>query len=207
MDEVLPSVFHWSAFHERIRQDVHSYWLPGSATLIDPMLPDAVLERLRTGRAPERIIVSNRHHWRHSARAVEEFGCSVHCHEAGLHEFADGRAVEGFSFGDEVAAGVRALELDAICAEDTALRIETPHGGALAFADGLIRAPDGSLSFVADRLMGDDPEEVKRGLRRALGRLADEADFDHLLFAHGPPLVGGGGRQALRRFVDAGAAT
>jgi len=56
----------------------------------------------------------------------------------------------------------------------------------------------GSIGFVRDELIGDDPEAVKRGLARAFEGLL-ELDFDHLLFAHGEPLVGGG-KAALREF-------
>jgi hypothetical protein len=48
--------------------------------------------------------------------------------------------------------------------------------------------------------MGDDPEAVKRGLRDAFAELL-ERDFDHLLFAHGTPVVGGG-KAALEAFLD-----
>ena len=201
-DEVLPGLHHWTAFHERIRQPVSSYYLVSAAALIDPMLPEEGLDWLAGLGPPERILLSNRHHYRHSGRFVDAFGCPVLCHEAGLHEFEGGPRVEGFAFGDEVAPGVVALELDAICAEDTALHVAV-GGGALAFADGLIRSADGSIGFVPDVLM-DEPETVKRGVHEALRRLL-QRDFDHLLFAHGVPLVGGG-KSALREFVDAGAA-
>ena len=72
--------------------------------------------------------------------------------------------------------------------------------GALSFADGLIRHDRGALGFVPDSLLGDDPEGVKDGLRTSFRRLL-ELRFDNLLFAHGPPLVGGG-KQALREFLD-----
>jgi hypothetical protein len=84
---------------------------------------------------------------------------------------------------------------------DAALRIAA-GGGTLSFADGLVRSGDGSLAFVPDSLLGDDPDEVKRGLREALWRLL-QLDFDNLLFAHGQPLAGGG-KQALRDFLEAG---
>jgi glyoxylase-like metal-dependent hydrolase (beta-lactamase superfamily II) len=48
--------------------------------------------------------------------------------------------------------------------------------------------------------MGDDAATVRAGLRESLRRLLD-LDFDHLLFAHGDPLIGGG-KRALRQFVD-----
>jgi hypothetical protein len=200
MEEILPGIFHWTAFHERIRQRVSSYYVEPSAALIDPMLPDEGLEWFEKRQAPERILLTNRHHYRHSARFVERFGCPVLCHQAGLHEFEGGPPVEGFSFGDEVSPGIVALEVGAICPEDSALHISSGEDrGALAFADGLIRSSDGALAFVPDFLMGEDPEAVKRGLRKSLRRLVDQ-DFDSLLFAHGMPLVGGG-KSALREFA------
>jgi hypothetical protein len=80
---------------------------------------------------------------------------------------------------------------------ETALHIDLGEG-LLSFADGLIN--HGRLGFVSDGLLGDDPEGVKRGLRDAFRALLDR-DFDSLLFAHGNPLLGGG-KQALREFVD-----
>jgi hypothetical protein len=198
MDEIVTGIFHWTAFHERIRQDVSSYYVAPSATLVDPMLPADGIEWFRERQPPARILLTNRHHYRHSARFVEAFGCPVLCHEAGLHEFEGGPDVEGFAYGEEPAPGIVALEVGAICPEDAALHIAIGQG-LLAFADGLIRRDDGALAFVPDFLLGDDPEGVKRGLRGSLSRLV-ERDFDSLLFAHGKPLVGGG-KAALEEFL------
>lgn len=201
MDELLPGIFHWKAFHEGIGMEVgsHCVRLHGEITLIDPMEPPEGLEWFRDA-PPTRILLTNRHHWRHSGRFVEAFGCQVRCHRAGVHEFDDGREVEPFDFGEEVAPGIRALEVGAICDEDTALHVRSGEG-ILAFADALIRYR-GALGFVPDSLIGADPERVKREMRRSLASLLD-ADFDHLLFAHGEPLVGGG-KSALRRFLERG---
>jgi hypothetical protein len=198
MDEIRPGIMHWTAFHEGIGIDVSSYYLADVATLIDPMTPAEGLDAVDAVRAPELIVLTNRHHLRHSARFVDRFGCTVMCHEAGIHEFEDGPAVEPFRFGDELAPGVTALEVDAICPEETALHIDMAEG-ILAFADGIVRW-DGKLRFVSDRLLGDEPEEVKRGLRRAYTALLDRT-FDDLFFAHGLPLLGGG-RSALERFLE-----
>ena len=45
----------------------------------------------------------------------------------------------------------------------------------------------------------DNPEETKAALRDAYRRLLD-LDFDHLLLAHGDPVVTSG-KQALRTFA------
>jgi hypothetical protein len=199
MEELCPGVYHWTAIHPRIGVEVSSYFLADSSSLIDPLLPPEGVGWLRKKGPPERVILTNRHHYRHSGEISDEFGCPVLCHRAGLHEFGDGREVEGFEFGDQLASGVRALEVDAICPEETALHIAAGPG-LISFADGLIRH-SAEPGFVSDGLIGDDPEAVKRSLRAAFRRMLD-LDFDGLLFAHGDPLIGGG-RDALRRLAEA----
>jgi hypothetical protein len=79
------------------------------------------------------------------------------------------------------------MELDAICPDETAIWFAEQR--ALALADGLVREPpDGLPGFVPDRLMGDDPEGVKAGLRAGFARLAELAPHN-LLLAHGLPIV------------------
>ena len=203
MDEVLPGVLHWTTFHEGIGQPVHSHFFVEGCALFDPRVPeDGGLEEVARHGRPEAILLSNRHHLRHAEAFAERFDCPIRAHRSGLHAFAgDGPDVQPFEFGDAVAPGVRALEVGALTAEDTAFHVAAGPG-ALLFADALIRDGDGELTYVPDALMGDDPEEVRRGLTAALERLLDEADFDALLFAHGAP-VPAGGRERLAAFVAA----
>jgi hypothetical protein len=84
-----------------------------------------------------------------------------------------------------------------LCPEETALLI--PRGeGVLALGDAIVRDGD-RLGFVPDELMGDDPGEVRRGLKRVFTDHLQRA-FDHLLLAHGAPWIGGG-KDGLRRFL------
>ncbi len=192
MKETVDGIFHWKAVHPRIGVEVGCHFVAASGTAIDPLMPADGIEWF-DGRGVQRVVLSNRHHLRHAPQLAERFGCPILCHESGLHEFAGGPLVEGFEFGDRLAEDVVALKMDAICPDDTVLRIEA-GGGALLFADSLIHY--GEVGFVPDHLIGDDPEGVKRQVReRAEGLL--EEDFEHLLFAHGDPLVGRG-REALR---------
>jgi hypothetical protein len=200
VQEIAPGIFHWTALHDGIGQMVHSSYIPSAATLIDPMEPDEGLDWFAERQPPERILLANRHHYRHSGRFADRFGARIYCHKSGLHEFEGGPAVKGFAFGDEVAPGITAHEVGVLCPEETALFIDM-GGGALSIADGVVEWPGKpGLSFVPDGLLGDDPEEIKNGLRAAYGRLADELEFETLLMAHGDP-VAGGGREALRSFV------
>jgi len=209
VQETLPGVFHWTGRHPKIHIEVSSYWLDGSGVLFDPLVPaqeglEWFAERAVT---PTAILLSNRHHHRESQRFVERFGCSVHCNRAGLHEFSRDDAVEGFDIGETLPGGVVACELGAICPDDTALYV--PAKRALVIADGVVRGgpygESGPLGFVPDSLM-DDPPATKRGLLAACARLLAELDFDHLLLAHGGPVVGDG-RELLQDLVDSGGRT
>ncbi|HEX5146330.1 MAG TPA: hypothetical protein VFV85_04850 [Conexibacter sp.] len=204
MEELAPGLWHWTAFRETIKRTVHSAYAEPARTLIDPMLPDDGAGWFAQHGPPERIVLANRHHLRHSAQLAERYGCTVHCHEAGLWDLHDAPVrVRGFAFGDELAPGVVAHRVAAICPEETALHLTDGRGpGALAVADGVIRDDDGALAFVPDFLLGDDPERVKRGLAEAYLRLAGELEFDVLLMGHGDPWVGGA-REALRAFAQA----
>ncbi len=209
MQEVLPGVFHWTARHPRIQIEVSSYWLEGSGVLIDPLVPtreglEWFAERTV---APTSILLSNRHHYRESDRFAERFGCAVHCNRLGLHEFSEGQDVHGFDVGDLLPGGAVAQAVDAICPDETALQL--PANEAVVFADGIVRGGPygrgGPLGFVPDSLM-DDPPATKRGLLAACSRLLQELDFQHLLLAHGGPVVGDG-RELLQELVDSGGRT
>jgi hypothetical protein len=198
MDEILPGVMHWSAVHPNIRARVHSAFHVETRTLIDPMVPEEGLAWFEA-HPPERALLTNRHHLRGAEEFAAAFGCSIHCHPAGLHAFEGGPDVQPMEPGDTPAPGIRVLEVGAITPEEVALHIDAGPG-ALAFADGVIRGTDGRLAFVPDSLLGDDPAAVKRGLRAALARILDEREFDGLLLAHGAPAARGG-RAELEAFL------
>lgn len=195
MEEIAPGIWHWTARHPKIGMDVSSYYLPEARVLIDPLTPSEVIDRLEELGPPQEILLSNRHHYRDSGKLMDRFDCTVRASRPGMYEFEAG---EPFDFGDTLAGGaVVAYEVGAICPDESALHI--PSVRALAVADGVVHYGDG-LRFVPDAYM-DDPEETKAGLKDAYGRLADELDFDHLLLAHGTPVVGDG-RERLRRFAS-----
>jgi hypothetical protein len=198
IEELLPGLAHWRAFHPHIQKTVHSTFLTRSGTLIDPMAPAGGLEAISALARPRRIVLSNRHHYRDSAAIAARFGCPVFCHEAGLHEFSPAQEVHGFAFGDAVATDAIALELASITPEETTLLLDIGPG-ALSFADGLTRGERGALAFMPDELLGEEPERVRHGLIDRLNRMLDE-DFDVLLFAHAEP-VRSGGHDILRAFL------
>jgi hypothetical protein len=198
MDEILPGLLHWTAFRDTIGTDVHSCLHAASGTVLDPMVPPEGFDAF--GDHPiRRVVLTNRHHYRDADAFRERFGASVHCHEAGLHEFGPGQDVQGFAFGDELAPGVTALEVGVLTPEETAIHLDG-GGGALAFADAVTRGRDGAFAFFRDSLLGDDPEAVRAGLRDAFARLAREREFTALLLAHAEP-VRDGARERLAAFA------
>jgi hypothetical protein len=201
--EILPGIFHWTAIHPEIRVPVHCHYLEPARMLLDPLVPAGGLDWFERRERPRHVLLTNRLHSRETARFVAAFGCEIWCNAAGLDHFgADGElpglVVRGFRAGEPLPGGVRSLEIGELCPDETAFWLPGAEP-ALAIADGIVRDEAGALGFVPDELIGDDPEAIKRALRRAYRRLLS-LDFDHLLFAHGEPWLGGG-KRALAEFV------
>lgn len=198
MKEIADGLWHWTNRHPLWGGQVSSYYLIGERVLLDPVLPTGGVKWFHRHHAPPvHIVLSNRHHDRDSWKLHAEFGCEVHCIANGAYELEGRGPVTTFAFGDELPGGIHVHEVGSISPDESALFI--PAHRALAVADGVVR--DGhDLGFVADHLM-DRPDLTKKGLLRAYRELS-QLEFDHLLLAHGAPVVGDG-RTALRDFADA----
>jgi hypothetical protein len=205
ISEILPGLFHWTAVHPNIHQPVASYWLEEGGVLIDPLIPpDEGIEWFADrSSAPTAIVLSNRHHYRDSGELVERFEIPVYCARSGMHEFSDDRNVTAFDFGDELPGGIVTHEIGAICPDETALYLEGHQ--AIVIADGVVRMGQEPLGFVPDSLL-DDPADTRQALLDAYRRALDELEFEHVLLAHGGPLIGDG-RAQLQEFVDSGGRT
>ena len=208
MQELIPGILHWRPFNDSIGEYVGSHYAEaldgGGPTLIDPLLDadGAELRQIAERGAPARIVLSIGLHRRSVERLSDEFGCPAMCHRAGVGRLDDlSVPIEPFECGDELAPGITAVAMGAIAPDDAALHIGAGDG-ALLFGDGLMRY-GGELGFAPDSLLGDDPVAVRGAMEESvIAVLEMDLEFDHLLFAHGDPLVGGG-REALRRFAAA----
>jgi hypothetical protein len=201
MREVLPGIIHWTTFHDGIGVAVSSHYVEPAGVLIDPRLPPNGLEDAFAGRArPQQIVLTTGLHARHAKQFAEAFGCVIRASPEALDRVGADVPAEVYHDGDEVAPGVTAIHIGALCPDEYALHIaaDGDRGGAIAFADGLMRYGD-VLGFFSDDLLGEDPEQVKAGLNDAFRGLLTR-EFDHLLFGHGDPLIGGG-KAALKEFV------
>ena len=191
MDEIAPGLWHWTALRETIGTEVSSYYLTAERVWIDPMLPPERADWFQ----PEHAVLTCRHH----SRDAWKLDCSVWVVEQGAHELEGRGEFRTFAWGDDLPGGMVAYEVGALSPDETALHI--PAHRALAIGDGVVRWRDvEGLTFVPDSLM-DDPEATRAGLRAAYLRLLDELDFDHLLLAHGEPVVGTASED-LRKLVE-----
>jgi hypothetical protein len=199
MREILPGLFHWTAVHPEIQIEVSSYYAEAAGAVLDPLIPAEGLDWFGSHTTPRHVILTNRLHYRHSREFRDAFGCQIWSNEHGIDHFTPDQNVRGFRAGDPLSGGIETHAVGVLCPDETALRIPIQQG-VLAVADGVIRMGDGPLVFVPDFLLGDDQAAVKRGLKAAYRELLD-LEFDHVLFAHGNPWIGGG-KDALRAFVD-----
>jgi Metallo-beta-lactamase superfamily len=193
--EAAPGVLHWSARHPSAGIDSASHLLTAEGILIDPIAPGEGIEAL-DDRGVTRILLTNRHHTRSAFEIQDRLKVPILAPQPGMHDLPADR-VQPYEHGAEVVSGIRAHAISETWPDETALEI--PAHRAVAIADGITNY-DG-LGFFADHLLGDDPEAEKQRLREGFARLVEAVAFEHLLFAHGPPIIGNG-REALRAFVQ-----
>ena len=196
--EVASGILYWSATHPRIGQEVSSFYLTGARVLLNPIMPPDGLEWFFTGPPPAAVVLTNHHHRRDSREFTERFGIKVHLVEEGAELFEDDKVpLEPFAFGDTILGGLTAHHVADAWPDETA--IEIPGCRALAVADAVMRV-NGELALVPDQYM-DDAGVERPQLIEGMQRLVDTVDFDHLLLAHGDPVLGDG-RDQLRAVLS-----
>jgi hypothetical protein len=197
-NHIASGIVHWVATHPNTGSDAHSYALLDSGILLDPILPeDGGIEALAEFE-PQQIVLTGRHHTRDSKSIADHFGIKVRVSQPGAEDASRKVEVVPFQWGETLAKGVTAFEIGAICPDESAIYSQG-SSTALACADGLIRRGN-ELGFMPDSLLGDEPEAVKRDLRHVYREMLD-LDFDHLLLAHGDPIVDHG-HDELAAFVS-----
>jgi hypothetical protein len=206
MEEILPGIWHWAVPNPSIGGAlVSSYWLD-SGVFVDPLPPpDVELEWFaERPTPPTAVVLANRHHYRASALLHERFGCQVHVPATGLYQFTNGEPVVGYAPRDTMPGGLGAVEVGALSPDDGGLYLAS--ASAIWLADTVVRSmtdPESGIGWVPDSLM-DDPPLTKRRLLAAFTRVLDEFEFEHLLLAHGLPLVSDGRRKLEQLVRDGG---
>ena len=186
--EVKPGLHQWSTHNPQIDADVSSHLI--GAALVDPREPQEGWDALPT--RPEVVVLSSGNHLREAGAAARHFGGlpirGVRAAQERLASEGKDVTLEVVESEEEAAPGLQAIVVGVLSDDETALLVTDVTGGALLIADGLLPMHDGTLGFVPDALLGEEPEQVKAGLKERLATLLDR-DFDTLLFAHGLPIT------------------
>lgn len=181
--EIVPNLWHWSAWHERWKVDLSSCAWKGSdaLVLVDPVRLDdahlAMLERIAT---PAAILLTNQNHERDADWFRRRYRIRVHVHRdavPGIEIVPD----EFFEDGAILPGGLRAVHAPGASPSETAFW-SASSGGVLMIGDAVIRTPRMDLGFLPEEHCRDaarNRESVRKLL--ALG-------FDTASFGHGQPI-------------------
>jgi hypothetical protein len=197
MREIFPGVFFWTAEHSAIGASVSSYYVDSANVVIDPKLPHGGFPAVPGH--PDAVVLTSGHHDRDARAFSDHFGVPIRALPQAAARLHGELQIASVAAGELVAPGIEILRIGVLCDDEGALLITTPTGAAVAIADGITHRDDG-LGFFRDELLGEDPDAVKRGLKAAYANLLDR-DFQHLLFAHGEPVLNIG-KETLAAFVS-----
>jgi glyoxylase-like metal-dependent hydrolase (beta-lactamase superfamily II) len=190
--EVIPGVLTWSAFSERFQYDFNGWWIDG--IVVDPVAPDDEAELVRRG--AQRIILTNRNHFRAAARVRELTGARVAVHPADAAFVRE----KGVIVDDELAYGERIggfVVVDAHGKSPGEIALHWPERRLLLVGDACVSPPGKGLALLPPAVIDDLP-----ALRQSLARLAG-LDFDTLLVGDGVWWEHGG-KAALQALVAGG---
>jgi glyoxylase-like metal-dependent hydrolase (beta-lactamase superfamily II) len=196
MREILPGILTWTWFAERQGYDFNGYLLrlPDGNVCVDPVeMTEEVLREI-AAEGVQRIVLTNRNHFRASMKVKERTGASIAIHPADA-EFARGK---GTAVDGELQPGQPIGPLTVVAAPGKSpgeIALHWPERRLLVVGDACVGKPPGSCAVLPDAVIDDKPRLV------ASLRALAELDFDALLLGDGAPILSGG-RAALRRLVE-----
>lgn len=196
MQTITDGLTTWDWFSERSGYDFHGTWLRyGSWNLvIDPVEPsDELLRQLVESRL-ERILLTNRNHFRAAARVKAATGARVAVHPADA-DFVRGK---GVTVDDDLVPGQMVGPFRVISAAGKSpgeVALHWPDRRLLIIGDACVGNPPGKLSLLPAKVIDDLP-----ALRASLARIADEVDFDTVVVGDGAHVLSAA-RQALAELV------
>jgi len=199
MREILPGVLTWPWFSERQGYDFNGYLLrlPGGNLCVDPVeMTGEVLEEI-SAFGVQRIVLTNRNHFRASMKVKERTGAPIAIHPA---DAAFTRA-KGTAIDEELVPGQRLGPLEVVAAPGKSpgeVALHWAERRALLVGDACVGKPPGSCALLPDAVI-DDKARLLDSLRAL-----EQLEFDALLLADGVPIVSGG-RAALRRLLEGSA--
>jgi glyoxylase-like metal-dependent hydrolase (beta-lactamase superfamily II) len=179
MTEIVPGLFHYKIFDERIKSQSDSYALVagGRVALIDPLpLDPAQLRRLGT---VEAIVLGTPSHQRSAWHLRRDHKAKVYAPE-GFGDLEEKPDVT-YKAGDALPLGIRPLHAPGPAKAHHVFHIATKPGVLLC--TDLLHVGSKGIEFLPDKYM-DDAARARESARRLL-----EIDFDILCFGHGDPVT------------------
>jgi hypothetical protein len=173
--------------------------------LVDPLVPEPLWPELDAlaERADRIAVLITIHYHVRSAAAVhsryrDRAEVSVHAHKSVRRLLEPDVPMEEIVPGEPLPAGAEAFAIGSPRRSETPVLI--PAARALCFGDAVVGV-DGELRVWQLSGMSTNEDWYERRFLPTLRPLA-ELGFENVLVTHGPPVVGGG-REALRRGLNA----
>ena len=194
MDEIVPGLRRWTAFHDEWNEEVASLALEtdDGLVLIDPLDPPRELRR------PDHVLLTVYWHGR-STKDLKAKRVWAQSRSAQPLRNRGVAVTDAFAPGDELPGGVQAYQT----ARVNEVVFWLPNGRALAVGDVLLgagakpRPTDAALRLCPERWLGKATHD---DLRRTLRPLLD-LPVQRVLVAHGKPVLRAGTR-ALEAALD-----
>jgi glyoxylase-like metal-dependent hydrolase (beta-lactamase superfamily II) len=187
MKEILPGVFTWPWFSERHGYDFNGYLFrhQDGNICVDPVeMDEAVLDELaREGVSA--IVLTNRNHFRASAKVSARTGAQVLVHPADAAFVRE----KGVQVSGDLAEGQRVGPFTVVAAAGKSpgeVALHWPARRILVIGDACVGKPPGACALLSPQVIDDLPR-----LRRSISDLSG-LDFDALLLGDGAPILTGG---------------
>jgi glyoxylase-like metal-dependent hydrolase (beta-lactamase superfamily II) len=192
MYEIVSDVWSWDWFSDRFGYDFHGFYTVGLA--IDPVeLPADVLADL-VRRGVDRIVLTNRNHYRDAARLKAATGARVAVHPSDAAFVRE----KGVEVDDALEVGGRVGPFTIVDAHGKSpgeVALWWPERRLLLVGDACVGPRPGELGLLPAKVIDDLP-----ALQASLSRLARTYDVQTLLLADGHPILDGA-QTALGRLV------
>ena len=179
--EILPGVHRWAAFSpaHKVELAAHSVWEGRTLLIFDPIpLAAEVFDWFPTPQAPDAVVLTNGNHERDAARWRELFPLPIWAAPE-TEPVLDG--VRRWDVAHPPFPGWRIIPLPGGAPGESAWFC--PAKSLAVFGDAVVNLPGRGLELLPAKYCRDAAE-----LRESLRGLPE---FDHAVFAHGEPLLGG----------------
>jgi glyoxylase-like metal-dependent hydrolase (beta-lactamase superfamily II) len=178
------SLWLWHVYDPAVKSDLFSSAVKTDARLflIDPIpLAPSCLEEMAVPIGGASVLVTNLNHLRAAAAFARQFDAPIFAARLVVGEFS-ATSARTIADGERIGPGVSAVVIDGAATGETAFHF-ADDGGTMVVGDALINFEPYGFTLLPPKYCSD-----QKAMRRSLRRLLDWP-FEHLLFAHGTPIL------------------